>query len=83
MSKEKKFALKEEFPDSTLVRHAAYDEKSRTLEVALKSSDGSQSIYHYHDVSPETYTEFVNSPSAGTFFVTSVKDLYDHEKVFP
>lgn len=59
--------------ESSQVRAVGYDKESRTLAVAFNHGKGA--IYHYPDVSPETYEAFVNAESIGSFFGKHIKPL--------
>ncbi len=63
--------------NSSMIRSAGYDKDNNKLSV--KFNDGH--VYEFRDVPENVYTELKNSDSAGTFFNTTVRGQYGHEKV--
>lgn len=62
--------------DSSNVSEAGYDKDNKTL--AIKFSDGS--IYHYTDVSRDTYDELMAAKSVGKYIHANIKGIYKHSK---
>lgn len=58
---------------SSQVAAIGYDEKTRTLAVTFTRGEGA--IYHYPDVSPETFAAFKTAESIGVFFGKHIKPL--------
>lgn len=58
---------------SNQVGAIGYDPATSTLAVSF--ARGAGAIYHYPDVSPELYAEFMAAESKGTFFGKRVKAL--------
>ena len=59
--------------DSSQVKAIGYDEETKTLAVQFKYGAGA--IYHYADVSKETFDAFVSAESIGSFFGKNIKQL--------
>jgi len=59
--------------ESNQVAAIGYDPESKTLAVTF--TRGAGAIYHYSDVSEETYRAFVGAESIGTFFGQHIKSL--------
>jgi len=53
-----------------------YDPNTKVLEVTFNEG----STYHYHGISPDTYTSFENAKSHGKHFNTHIKDKYVGKK---
>ena len=67
---------------SSNIRSIAYDEHGPTLSVTFIGKGGKpDSTYEYADFPPEKWQEFLNSPSKGGFFFSSVKGKYVATKV--
>lgn len=58
---------------SSQVSHIGYDEATKTLAVTFTRGTGA--IYHYPDVSKETYVAFNKAESIGSFFGKHIKSL--------
>lgn len=58
---------------SNQVASIGYDTSTQTLAVSFTRGPGH--IYHYPNVGPELYADFMASDSKGTFFGTHVKTL--------
>ncbi|GKS73716.1 KTSC domain-containing protein [Acidovorax sp. SUPP950] len=58
---------------SNQVGAVGYDPATSTLAVSF--ARGAGAIYHYPDVSPELYAEFMAADSKGTFFGKRIKAL--------
>ena len=68
-------ALRQTFPGSSAIAAASYepvDERSGTLTITFK---GGRS-YDYPDVPPEVWEGLQGSSSPGTYWRTSIKDVY-------
>jgi len=59
--------------ESSQVKAVGYDEETRTLAVTFTRGTGA--IYHYPEVTRETYELFINAESIGTFFGKHIKAL--------
>lgn len=85
MSTEKKFTDPQPFSerqrpqialepvDSSQVDAIGYDDATQTLAVQLKRD--ARAIYHYPDVTRETFEAFKAAPSIGVFFGQHIKNL--------
>lgn len=62
---------------SSQIESAAYDPKTRTLQVLYKSGG----LYNYKDVPPEKYNGLIDSKSPGAYMNENVKDIHDFVKV--
>lgn len=58
---------------SNQVKAIGYDEATKTLAVTF--ARGAGAIYHYPDVDPELYAEFIGAESIGAFFGKHIKPL--------
>lgn len=59
--------------DSNKIKAVGYDEAARTLAVTFTRGNGA--IYHYPDVEPQVYADFINAESLGTFFGQNLQNL--------
>ena len=59
--------------ESSQAKAIGYDESTSTLAVQFKHGAGA--IYHYLDVSKETFDAFLSAKSAGKFFGENIKQL--------
>lgn len=59
--------------ESNQVKAIGYDEATKTLAVTF--TRGAGAIYHYPNVEPELYAEFIGAESIGTFFGKHIKAL--------
>lgn len=59
--------------DSNKIKAVGYDEAARTLAVTFTRGNGA--IYHYPDVEPQVYADFINAESLGTFFGRNLQNL--------
>jgi KTSC domain len=62
---------------SSMIASIGYLARSRMLEIEFVSG----SIYRYLDVGQETYDDFLEAPSKGTFFNAHIKDEYSFVRV--
>lgn len=53
-----------------------YDPQTKILEITFNEG----SIYHYHGITPESYTAFENAKSYGKYFNTHIKNKYVNKK---
>jgi hypothetical protein len=60
-----------------MIASIGYLAQSRMLEIEFVSG----SIYRYLDVEQETYDDFLEAPSKGTFFNAHIKDEYSFVRV--
>lgn len=54
-----------------------HDEERNILVVGFKNGE----IYHYHNVSPETFQAMLNAPSKGIFLHSNIIGKYPHQKI--
>tara|TARA_B100001250_G_scaffold408812_1_gene431881 strand:+ start:4180 stop:4515 length:336 start_codon:yes stop_codon:yes gene_type:complete len=59
--------------DSSQVARIGYEEESKILAVQFKH--GRMAIYHYPNVEPQTYADFMAAESKGVFFREHIKAL--------
>lgn len=59
--------------ESNQVKAIGYDDATKTLAVTF--TRGAGAIYHYPNVEPELYAEFIGAESIGTFFGKHIKAL--------
>jgi len=77
--------------ESSQIAAIGHDAASKTLAIQFKNKKGVGNTYHYDNVSPETYTEFLAAESKGRFFGKFIKDtktddgdpLYPYRKIEP
>ena len=60
-----------------MIASIGYLARGRMLEIEFVSG----SIYRYLDVEQETYADFLEAPSKGTFFNAHIKDEYSFVRV--
>ena len=60
-----------------MIASIGYLARSRMLEIEFVSG----TIYRYFDVEQETYGDFLEAPSKGTFFNAHIKDEYSFVRV--
>ena len=70
-------AIKRISVDSSMIDSIGYDPKNKLLEIKFLSSH----IYHYEDVPPEIFDEFLNADSKGRFFLDYIEDEYEFYKL--
>lgn len=58
---------------SNQVKAIGYDKATKTLAVTF--ARGAGAIYHYPDVDPELYAQFIGAESIGAFFGKHIKQL--------
>ena len=63
--------------DSSSVASVGYSAETQALEVQFRSG----SVYRYFNVPASIYSEFMASPSKGTFFNTSVRMQFGFARV--
>lgn len=71
----KRFYDENDLLSSSWIGEAFYDEKDRILYAKMKTTG---TIYGYKNVPKNVYVTLVNSYSAGDYFNSSVKALYDN-----
>ena len=59
--------------ESSQLKAIGYDPETKTLAVTF--TRGLPSVYHYPEVSQETFDEFLAAESVGTYFGQHIKDL--------
>lgn len=59
--------------ESHKIKAVGYDEATRTLAVTFQRGAGA--IYHYPDVEPQVYADFIGAESLGTFFGQHLQSL--------
>ena len=62
---------------SSLITHADYNEPAKTL--TLHFADGAR--YHYADVPSLIYKELLHAHSAGKYFHTAIRGVYQATKL--
>lgn len=55
------------------IKSVGYDESTKTLAVTFQRGAGA--IYHYPDVEPQVYAEFIGAESLGAFFGQHIQRL--------
>lgn len=63
--------------DSSNVAAVGYDDETETLAVEFNSG----SVYHYSNVSRDTFEALRDAPSVGKYFNANIRDIYEYEKV--
>lgn len=58
--------------ESSQLKAIGYDAETKTLAITFKHG---AAVYHYPDVSQETFDAFLAAKSVGTFFGAHIKDL--------
>lgn len=61
---------------SSQIKAVGYEASTRTLAVQFNSG----SIYHYANVPPTVYDEFVSAESIGKYFGEHIKGHFDYAK---
>jgi hypothetical protein len=68
--------------DSSNVEAFGYDAEEQILAVRfLAKGNNASTLYHYYEVEPQVYEEFMNAPSKGKFIWSHLRDKYDYERV--
>ena len=62
---------------SSNVTSVGYEPRTKTMAVEFK--DGS--VYHYHDVEPDTHQGLISAKSIGKYVHANVKGKYKHSKI--
>jgi hypothetical protein len=60
------------FRDSSVLKSAAWDEKTETLLVVFNSN----SVWNYQSVPYDVFLNLINSNSAGKFFNLNIRNSY-------
>lgn len=63
--------------ESSQIHALGHSAETNTLAIQFKSKAGPGSVYHYANVSPELYAEFVAAESIGAFFGKNIKPAAD------
>ena len=72
--------MKRKAVKSSMIRSIGYDPKKKLLEVEFMSRGVPGSIYHYFNIPKETHNELMKAKSKGSYFATTIKDIYTYEK---
>jgi len=59
--------------ESHKIKAVGYDEATRTLAVTFQRGAGA--IYHYPDIEPQVYADFIGAESLGTYFGKYLQNL--------
>jgi hypothetical protein len=65
--------------DSSNIREIGYDEAEKTLGIIFHSGI----LYHYFEVTPETFEEFKTADSLGKYFNANIRNQYDFTNMGP
>jgi hypothetical protein len=65
--------------NSTLLQSAGYQDQLTLLELEFR--DGA--VYHYFDVSPQTFQELLRAPSKGAYFNACIRHRFACCKILP
>jgi hypothetical protein len=65
--------------NSSLLQSAGYQDQLTRLELEFR--DGA--VYHYFDVSPQTFQELLQAPSKGAYFNASIRYRFACCKILP
>lgn len=68
--------MQRQMVESSLIRSAGYDVKSKTLEVELTNGR----IYEYYGVPEEAYKELLAAASQGRYFLANIRDVYPYQQ---
>jgi hypothetical protein len=63
--------------NSSKLRSAGYDEKSRILEIEMSNGD----VFQYTGVYPEVYRRFVAAPNPTSFFDDKIAEEYSSKRL--
>lgn len=66
-------------PDSSTIKKVYYDPTTKNLLIEFKNGGE----YLYREVDPTVYQDFLGSESAGRFFASHIKDVFEFQKVPP
>lgn len=62
---------------SSNIAAVGYDDEERKLAVEFNSG----SVYHYDNVSRDTFEALRDAPSVGKYFHANIRDQYDYTRV--
>ncbi len=62
---------------STEIAIVGYEASSKTLEVAFRNG----SVYHYEQVPPEMFQQFIKADSIGLYFADKIKTAFPYTKI--
>ena len=63
--------------NSSKLRSAGYDEKTRVLEIEMSNGD----VFQYIGVYPEVYRRFVAAPNPTSFFDDKIAEEYSSKRL--
>jgi hypothetical protein len=63
--------------NSSKLRSAGYDEKTRVLEIEMSNGD----VFQYTGVYPEVYRRFVAAPNPTSFFDDKIAEEYSSKRL--
>jgi hypothetical protein len=63
---------------SSMILSLGYEPQDNVLEIEFQNGK----IYHYAMVPESVFRDFVNAPSAGDFFLKSIRSRYPFNEVF-
>jgi hypothetical protein len=63
--------------NSSKLRSAGYDEKTRVLEIEMSNGD----VFQYTGVYPEVYRRFVAAPNPTSFFDDKIAEEYTSKRL--
>ena len=66
------------YVESEAIESVGHEQGSQTLEIEFKN----KSIWQYHPVTGDIFTEFMNSESKGKYFYAHIKGRYTEAPVF-
>lgn len=62
---------------SSMFNCAGYNPQERILELAFNSGE----VYHYYDVPPEIYRDFLKAESKGQYFHSHIDDVFTYRQI--
>lgn len=71
--------------ESSQIKSIGYDPSTKTLEVEFhaRGEKYPESVYHYHEVSPETHANLMKAESKGSHLGKFVKGKHRFTKISP
>lgn len=64
-------------PESSNIARLHYDAATGELKIEFRSGK----TYRYFDVPTDVWNMFIDAPSAGKFFASTIKDVYQSQAV--
>lgn len=64
--------------NSSNITYAKYDPESRILELGFKTNSH---VYHFFGIDEETYNQFMNADSKGSFLRNYIQHRYNYKKI--